>query len=73
MAGEVAAGAVEGGLSESTVSRLPDHDAVISDLRRTLQEGDFILIKGSRGMHMELVAQGIRNLFVPQPGKKEVA
>ena len=31
----------------------PDHDSAISDLRRLLQPGDTLLLKGSRGMTME--------------------
>jgi UDP-N-acetylmuramoyl-tripeptide--D-alanyl-D-alanine ligase len=36
-------------------------DEIIADLIEWLQPGDWVLVKGSRGMAMEKVVEGIRN------------
>jgi UDP-N-acetylmuramoyl-tripeptide--D-alanyl-D-alanine ligase len=56
----VAAGAVEGGLAAAEVMVATDHREILADLRRVLTKGDYLLVKGSRGMKMETVAEGIR-------------
>jgi UDP-N-acetylmuramyl pentapeptide synthase len=35
------------------------HSEAISLLRQTIQKGDWILIKGSRGMAMEKIVEGL--------------
>ncbi len=59
----VAAGAVEGGLAAVGVVVAADHGEILADLRRVLVKGDYLLVKGSRGMRMETVAEGIRQRF----------
>jgi len=57
-AAAMAAGADAGGMpAEAVVTG--DHPAIIADLRQHLQPGDWILIKGSRSMHMETVTAGL--------------
>jgi UDP-N-acetylmuramoyl-tripeptide--D-alanyl-D-alanine ligase len=63
MAESVADGAREGGLPESAVIVAANHEEVLADLRMTLNVGDFILVKGSRSMAMETIAEGIRRDF----------
>lgn len=60
MAETVAAGAVDGGLAESAIVMAKDHDEIIADLLGAMRFGDCILVKGSRGMRMETVAQAVR-------------
>ncbi|HJV34778.1 UDP-N-acetylmuramoyl-tripeptide--D-alanyl-D-alanine ligase [Geomonas sp.] len=60
LAGEVAKGALEGGLSQENVLVAKDHDEIASALTSWLQAGDCALFKGSRGMRMELVARAVR-------------
>ncbi|NTV41135.1 MAG: UDP-N-acetylmuramoyl-tripeptide--D-alanyl-D-alanine ligase [Candidatus Moranbacteria bacterium] len=36
-----------------------NHQEVLSELKKTIQGGDFILVKGSQGMRMEKVVEGI--------------
>jgi UDP-N-acetylmuramoyl-tripeptide--D-alanyl-D-alanine ligase len=53
-------GAIEGGMPEESIVVADEHGLILSDLRGTLQSGDYVLVKGSRGMKMEVVADGIR-------------
>lgn len=59
----VAAGVLEGGLTAAEVVVAKDHGEILADLRRILVKGDYLLVKGSRGMRMETVAEGIRQRF----------
>ena len=69
MAGIVAAGAIEGGLAEDAVIVATSHDGIVADLRRTTAAGDFILVKGSRGLAMDRVAEKMREVFTASIGK----
>lgn len=60
MARLVATGAREGGLAPEQIKVAESHAAILDDLRRTAGRGDYILVKGSRGLRMEVVAEGIR-------------
>lgn len=62
MAEAMAAGAREGGLADNAVFVARSHEEILADLRGTLGAGDYILVKGSRGMRMETVAEGVRLL-----------
>jgi UDP-N-acetylmuramoyl-tripeptide--D-alanyl-D-alanine ligase len=56
----VAAGAHEEGMQPAdTVTG--SRDAIIEDLKGWLQPGDWVLVKGSRGMAMEKVVQGLKD------------
>jgi UDP-N-acetylmuramoyl-tripeptide--D-alanyl-D-alanine ligase len=73
MAEKVASGAVEGGLSADSVIVAQNHEEIIADLRRRAVGGDTILVKGSRGMRMEIVAEAVRHGFARSGVKGEVA
>jgi UDP-N-acetylmuramoyl-tripeptide--D-alanyl-D-alanine ligase len=73
MAEEVAQGAREGGLPESALFVAACHEEILADLRLTLNAGDFVLVKGSRGMSMETIAEGIRQDFAGSRVKGAVA
>lgn len=60
MAETVASGAVAGGLSRSSIVIANEHEEIIADLLAAVKTGDCILVKGSRGMRMETVAQAVR-------------
>lgn len=62
LAGSVARGALGAGLPPGSVLEASDHDEILADLLTVLENGDHVLVKGSRGMKMEIVAEGIRNL-----------
>jgi UDP-N-acetylmuramoyl-tripeptide--D-alanyl-D-alanine ligase len=63
LAEKVAAGAMEGGLVADEVMVATGHGEILADLGRVLSKGDYLLVKGSRGMQMEKVAEGIRQKF----------
>ncbi|RNC72655.1 MAG: UDP-N-acetylmuramoyl-tripeptide--D-alanyl-D-alanine ligase [Desulfuromonadales bacterium] len=69
MAEVVAAGALEGGMPETDVVVALNHDEIVDDLRRTVGAGDFIIVKGSRGMAMDRVAEGVRTMQAASYGK----
>jgi UDP-N-acetylmuramoyl-tripeptide--D-alanyl-D-alanine ligase len=73
MATEVATGAVEAGLGAASILVMGSHDEILADLKGWVTEGDCILVKGSRGMGMDAVAEGIRRGFAPAAGKGTVA
>lgn len=56
-----AAGALSAGMPETSVIRAESHDTIVMDILAWAEAGDFVLVKGSRGMRMERVAEGIRN------------
>jgi UDP-N-acetylmuramoyl-tripeptide--D-alanyl-D-alanine ligase len=56
----VRAGALDGGMQEESIVVGETHEQLLVDLRGTLQPGDCVLVKGSRGMKMENIANGIR-------------
>lgn len=60
----VARGAAAGGLSANSIVHAHNHAEILNDLTGIIRPDDCILVKGSRGMRMETVAEGLRNRFV---------
>ena len=50
----VVIGAKTGGLPQSHARAFEDRDALVSAMKRLIRSGDVVLVKGSRGMRMEL-------------------
>jgi UDP-N-acetylmuramoyl-tripeptide--D-alanyl-D-alanine ligase len=73
MAALVADGAARAGFAAAEIVTARSHDEIVDDLRRNLAKGDYVLVKGSRGMRMEVVADGVRRGFAPVGAKEEVA
>ena len=57
---EIARGAVASGMPPDRIYRFATHTDVISWLGNTLGDGDLLLVKGSRDMHMEEIVEGLR-------------
>jgi UDP-N-acetylmuramoyl-tripeptide--D-alanyl-D-alanine ligase len=58
-AAAVTAGAHEGGMSPADTMR-GSRDEIVAYLKNWLQPGDWVLVKGSRGMAMEKVVAGLK-------------
>ena len=50
-------GAITGGMPQTAAFAFEDKEELVCALKQRAQAGDVILVKGSRGMHMELVLQ----------------
>ena len=50
-------GCITGGMPETRARAFTDRDRLVTVLRQVVQPGDVLLIKGSRGMQMELILQ----------------
>ena len=57
------AGAVAAGLEESAITCSVDHSSLYQDLISRLGSNDLILIKGSRGMKMDVIATMLRTAY----------
>jgi UDP-N-acetylmuramoyl-tripeptide--D-alanyl-D-alanine ligase len=57
----IAQEALTAGLPSGAVVSAEDNAEAVQALRRLLTPGDFVLVKGSRGMKMEEIVQGIRD------------
>ena len=57
----VVIGARTGGISQAHARSFEDRDALIGAMKRMIRPGDVILVKGSRGMRMELALEGFLN------------
>lgn len=55
-----AEGALSAGMPPTAIIRIDSHLDIVNDILKLAKEGDFVLVKGSRGMRMEKVAEGIR-------------
>ena len=55
----IAEAAERAGMPSATIARFPDAATAMSEIPRWLHEGDLVLLKASRGIHLEMVAQAI--------------
>lgn len=51
----VISGAITGGMSETLARDFEERDAIVAAMKRMIKPGDVILVKGSHGMHMDLI------------------
>jgi UDP-N-acetylmuramoyl-tripeptide--D-alanyl-D-alanine ligase len=59
----VAEGAISAGMPAEAVFRGLSYREIADDILNCAAEGDFVLLKGSRGMKMETIAEAIRANF----------
>ena len=53
--GRVISGALTGGMSDTMARSFTEPDAIANAMKRMVKPGDVVLVKGSRGMHMERI------------------
>ena len=56
------AGAAEGGMARDQLTEASDHEEIATQVHGLLAPGDWVLVKGSRGMRMEKVVQTLIGL-----------
>jgi UDP-N-acetylmuramoyl-tripeptide--D-alanyl-D-alanine ligase len=59
----VAEGAIEAGMPESEVICASTQDEILADIVKDHLDGDYILVKGSRGMKMDNITEALRKTF----------
>ncbi|MCU0571389.1 MAG: UDP-N-acetylmuramoyl-tripeptide--D-alanyl-D-alanine ligase [Syntrophobacteraceae bacterium] len=62
LSAEIEAGAMEAGLDSSSCAHVSTHEEAVRKVCESLEEGAWIVVKGSRGMTMEKVVAGILKL-----------
>jgi len=60
-ASQLAQGAKGAGMRDAEIQVAGSHEEVLAGLEKVVEEGDWILVKGSRGMHMERIVEGLQN------------
>jgi len=58
-ASAVAKGAAAGGIARKNIVTAPNSAAAVLPARKLVKEGDVVLLKGSRGAHLETVYEGL--------------
>jgi UDP-N-acetylmuramoyl-tripeptide--D-alanyl-D-alanine ligase len=61
-ASQLLAGAAEAGMVSNRLTQASDHQEIAFQVHRLLAAGDWVLIKGSRGMRMEKVVEALMEL-----------
>lgn len=59
---EIAEGARQAGMSESSIVEVPDAQAAAEFLRKVVRQGDIVLVKASRGMKLEQIVQTLTGM-----------
>jgi UDP-N-acetylmuramoyl-tripeptide--D-alanyl-D-alanine ligase len=60
---EIVRAAVESGMPGSQAHLFADSNGAADFIKGVVRRGDLILIKGSRGVHMEIIVQSLRSHF----------
>ncbi|HMD68851.1 MAG TPA: UDP-N-acetylmuramoyl-tripeptide--D-alanyl-D-alanine ligase, partial [Chitinivibrionales bacterium] len=71
-ASAIAKGAIEGGMARKNILTAPDSSSAAPMARALVKSGDVVLLKGSRGVHLETVYEGLgaaeESSPAPRPG-----
>jgi UDP-N-acetylmuramoyl-tripeptide--D-alanyl-D-alanine ligase len=62
-ASEIIRAAREAAMPDSQTHFFPDADSVAGFVKEQIRKGDLVLIKGSRGVHLERIIQKLRDEF----------
>jgi len=65
---EITKGAAAAGMSETQIHFFTEIDPAIDFVYRNVQPGDLLLIKGSRGIHLEKMVQALRSGYAEMMG-----
>ena len=65
---EITEGARAGGMPPERLKIVRSHDEMVKEIGDTMRQGDLILLKGSRKMGLEKVAEGLRELSLRTAG-----
>jgi UDP-N-acetylmuramoyl-tripeptide--D-alanyl-D-alanine ligase len=65
---EIVRGAVAAGLPTNQAHFFTEVNPAIDFLHRKMQPGDLVLIKGSRGVHLEKMVQALRSDYAEMVG-----
>jgi UDP-N-acetylmuramoyl-tripeptide--D-alanyl-D-alanine ligase len=60
---EIIRGAVHAGIPAAKTGFFVDAGSAASSIEREIREGDLVLVKGSRGVHLEKIVQSLRSHF----------
>jgi UDP-N-acetylmuramoyl-tripeptide--D-alanyl-D-alanine ligase len=60
---EIVRGAVHAGIPATKTGFFVDAGSAASSVEREIREGDLVLVKGSRGVHLEKIVQSLRSHF----------
>ena len=64
----IAASAIRAGMTEDRVKMFPNSESAAREMPAQIRPGDVVLLKASRGIHLEVVARAIeQNLDAPAP------
>jgi UDP-N-acetylmuramoyl-tripeptide--D-alanyl-D-alanine ligase len=63
MGAVVAEAAIDAGMDSSEVIHASTHDEIVQDIVKDHLDGDYIMVKGSRGMRMDIVSAALRETF----------
>lgn len=70
LAQELVEGAREGGMGETAARFFETTDEAAASLLEEVREGDIVLVKGSRGVHTELIVKALRERFAVAGGSE---
>ncbi len=65
---EIARGAVAAGMPDARVHFFTEPNPAIDMVYRSVQPGDLVLIKGSRGVHLEKMVESLRSAYTEMVG-----
>lgn len=66
----VANGARDAGMAPNSITLARDHDQIVAAIKNEATGNDLLLVKGSRGMGMEQIAEALRKTVQPTVGNR---